>query len=328
LLQRSQTRQFPRSRNLWVFKQFEQYLLRILNMADSRRRSRAPVAPKKTEAIGLKHKQCHAFTGSEHPIPRPRPTSRVNTAVLTVTAGVSKAPRRSRAWAAGLETSGPCAPISVSWAGILTMTSQGFSGAPCWFCGTQASASRAEVESVVESRSEADGGPFLTLTCLACRTRCGALRNRRGTWLLYPLEGATEPTLVDRIVPRTSREHQLRARTWWLRNAGNVERFRATSPEPEPPRRAPPPPRPRATTNGRVGRPAPPPPPARTGPRADLGVADDATLADVRRAWRAAVKRWHPDRIPTSDPVVVGEAMRRFQEMRAAYEALVAELSR
>jgi hypothetical protein len=205
------------------------------------------------------------------------------------------------------------------------MSSPGISGSPCWFCGTEASPARAEVESVIESRSEADGGPFLTLTCLACRTRCGALRNRRGAWLLYPLEGATEPTLVDRIVPRTSREHLLRARAWWLRNAGNVERFRRADPEPQPRRRAPP--RPRAAKN-RAGRPTPPPRPARTGPRADLGVADDATLADVRRAWRAAVKRWHPDRIPSTDPVVLGEALRRFQEMRAAYEALVAELSR
>jgi len=205
------------------------------------------------------------------------------------------------------------------------MTSRVISEPPCWFCGAGASPARAEVESVIESRSEADGGPFLTLTCLACRTRCGALRNRRGAWLLYPLEGATEPSLVDRIVPRTSREHQLRARAWWLRNAGNVERFRTAAPEPPKPRTQPPP-RPRAP-KGRPGRAAPAPHSARTGPRADLGVADDATLADVRRAWRAAVKRWHPDRIPTGDPVVVGEAMRRFQEMRAAYEALVAELS-
>jgi hypothetical protein len=207
------------------------------------------------------------------------------------------------------------------------MSSLGNSPTPCWFCGAEASAVRAEVESVIEPRSAADGGPFLTLTCLACRTRCGALRNRRGEWLLYPLEGADEPTFVDRIVPRTSRERLLRARAWWLRNAGNVERFRAADREPERPRRAPPPPpRPRAATS-RAGRPTPAPRPARTGPRADLGVADDATLADVRRAWRAAVKRWHPDRIPTRDPVVLGEAVRRFQEMRAAYESLVAELS-
>jgi curved DNA-binding protein CbpA len=64
-----------------------------------------------------------------------------------------------------------------------------------------------------------------------------------------------------------------------------------------------------------------------TGPRAVLGVAADATLADVRRAWRVAARRWHPDRIPTRDVVVIAEAERRFLEMRAAYDALVAELS-
>jgi curved DNA-binding protein CbpA len=40
------------------------------------------------------------------------------------------------------------------------------------------------------------------------------------------------------------------------------------------------------------------------------------------------VKRWHPDRLPTKDPVVIAEAERRFAEVRAAYESLVAELSR
>ena len=206
------------------------------------------------------------------------------------------------------------------------MTSRGISESPCWFCGWGTPWTLAEVESVIEPRTAADGGPFLTLTCARCRTRCGALRNRRGTWLLYPLEGATAPSLIDRLVPRTSRAHLDRARAWWLRNADVVERFRATA------RDAPPPPR---TRTARAPRTPPPPPPRRprpapraaTGARADLGVGPDATLADVRRAWRAAVKRWHPDRIPTKDPVVVNEAMRRFQEMRAAYESLVAELS-
>jgi len=203
------------------------------------------------------------------------------------------------------------------------MSSPGISGSCCWFCGSPVPPSRAEVESVIEPRAASDGGPFLTLTCLGCRTRCGALRDRRGAWLLYPLEGATEPSLVDRIVPRTSREHVLRARAWWLRHARDVERFRDGAAAPPPPPR----PKPRAV-NGRTAAPPTPPRSAPTGPRADLGVGPDATLADVRRAWRAAVKRWHPDRIPTNDPVVVGDAMRRFQEMRAAYESLVAELSR
>ncbi len=181
---------------------------------------------------------------------------------------------------------------------------------------------------MIESRTAAEGGPFRTMTCTVCRTRSGALRNRRGDWMLYPLEGATEPTLIDRLVPRRGREHSVRAREWWLRNAGNVERFRRTgrnesaagTPAPKPP------PRPR-TTKSRVAA-APSATAAPTDPRGVLGVGPAATVDEVRHAWRAAVKRWHPDRLRTADPVVLAESQRRFQELRDAYEAVLAELSR
>jgi hypothetical protein len=200
----------------------------------------------------------------------------------------------------------------------------------CWFCGAEVGAARAEAESVIAPRSAQDGGPFRTLTCRACRAPCGALRNRRGEWMLYPLEGRAEPSLLERLVPRTSREHLERARQWWLLHADDVERFRAarrTAPRPR--TESPPPPPPRRPRGARPG--AAPPRPRRRetpGPRAVLGVGADATLKDVQRAWRAAVKRWHPDRIPTKDPVVLAEAERRFRELHDAYEALVAELRR
>jgi hypothetical protein len=207
------------------------------------------------------------------------------------------------------------------------MSSNGTNGPACWFCGAAVPPALAEAESILRTRTADEGGPFLTLTCPKCRTRCGALRNRLGAWMLYPLEGATEPSLVDRVLPRTSREHQARARAWWLRNAGEVERFRAARRErpsrPAPrPRRRESAPRERPSSRGqtRID--------SRTGARAVLGVADDATLRDVQHAWRAAVKRWHPDRIASRDPVVLAESTRRFAELRSAYEALVAELSR
>jgi DnaJ-domain-containing protein 1 len=145
--------------------------------------------------------------------------------------------------------------------------------------------------------------------------------------MLYPLEGAEAPTLLDKLVPRTSRDHVRKARAWWLRNAATLERFRAAPRDRKAPRRAakaPPPPRKRPA----AGRAAPTPKRRPPGPRDVLGVAADATLADVRRAWRAAAKRWHPDRFATKDPVVLAEAHSRLLEARAAYEALVAELSR
>jgi DnaJ-domain-containing protein 1 len=150
--------------------------------------------------------------------------------------------------------------------------------------------------------------------------------------MLYPLEGRAEPTLIDRLVPRTSLEHVERARQWWLLYAVDVERFRASRPRAKPAeardRPSVPPRSSGAKAGANTGRgPTTPAPPAPSTPRAILGVAANSTLRDVQRAWRVAVKRWHPDRIPTKDPVVLAEAHRRFSELRAAYEALTAELS-
>ena len=49
-----------------------------------------------------------------------------------------------------------------------------------------------------------------------------------------------------------------------------------------------------------------------------LGIAPDASLDDVKRAYRRLAMRWHPDR--NSDPL----ASERFKAIRAAYEQLVA----
>jgi molecular chaperone DnaJ len=49
-----------------------------------------------------------------------------------------------------------------------------------------------------------------------------------------------------------------------------------------------------------------------------LGLAPDATLGDVKRAYRRLAMRWHPDR--NTDPA----ATERFKAIRAAYEQLVA----
>ena len=51
---------------------------------------------------------------------------------------------------------------------------------------------------------------------------------------------------------------------------------------------------------------------------ATLGIAPDATLGDVKRAYRRLAMRWHPDR--NDDPA----ATERFKAIRAAYEQLVA----
>ena len=49
-----------------------------------------------------------------------------------------------------------------------------------------------------------------------------------------------------------------------------------------------------------------------------LGVSKDASTADIRRAYRAAALRWHPDKNPDRRE----EAEKKFVEVAAAYEVL------
>ena len=47
-----------------------------------------------------------------------------------------------------------------------------------------------------------------------------------------------------------------------------------------------------------------------------LGVSPDASLEELKRAWRSAARKWHPDRNPSE------EAAARFKEVAAAWEEL------
>ena len=100
----------------------------------------------------------------------------------------------------------------------------------CWNCGSGVPASRLDVETVIHSRRQQDGGPYRSFRCAGCGVTNGALRNRRGSWLLYPLEGADEPSLIDWISPRFDRRMLRAAVEWWARHRGRVIRFRQEAP--------------------------------------------------------------------------------------------------
>ena len=50
-----------------------------------------------------------------------------------------------------------------------------------------------------------------------------------------------------------------------------------------------------------------------------LGVSKDASPAEIRKAYRAAALRWHPDKHPESSRA---EAEKKFVEISAAHEVL------
>ncbi|XP_072982806.1 uncharacterized protein [Typha latifolia] len=52
-----------------------------------------------------------------------------------------------------------------------------------------------------------------------------------------------------------------------------------------------------------------------------LGVRKNASVADIRAAYRKLALKWHPDRW-ANDPTAVGEAKKRFQRIQEAYSVL------
>lgn len=199
--------------------------------------------------------------------------------------------------------------------------------AACWRCEAEVPFGRVEVEHVLHARTRAEGGPWRAWRCPACREENGALRGPSGGWLLHPLEGLLPAGLLDRLRTARERRRLAAAETWWRANRDRVERFRRglgvdaaagrTRTERPAPRAAAAASRPRPRAPGRA-------PVPRSGPRAVLGVPADATLDEIRRAWRRAAKRLHPDRA-ARDAGSQDEAHRRFLEVRAAFEALVRE---
>ncbi|CAH2046837.1 unnamed protein product [Thlaspi arvense] len=52
-----------------------------------------------------------------------------------------------------------------------------------------------------------------------------------------------------------------------------------------------------------------------------LGIRKDASVSDIRTAYRKLAMKWHPDRY-AKNPGVAGEAKRRFQQIQEAYSVL------
>lgn len=209
------------------------------------------------------------------------------------------------------------------------MTARALESAECWNCREPAAALRIVRETILRGRPRSEGGPYRVFRCRACGSENGVLAGPEGGILLHPLSGLEAPSVLDRLLSCGERRRLTASRVWWQRNRARVERFRRGIAEPRPRRgvgaRPGTSPLDAARAAGDAARDALSAPrrPARrrasSGPRGVLGVFEDATLAEVRRAFRRLAKAHHPDRAGPG-------AADRFREIRAAYETLVAEL--
>ena len=55
-----------------------------------------------------------------------------------------------------------------------------------------------------------------------------------------------------------------------------------------------------------------------------LEIRPEASLNEIKQAYRKMAKKYHPDKIQSNDPAMIKGAEEKFREVRKAYESLIA----
>lgn len=56
-----------------------------------------------------------------------------------------------------------------------------------------------------------------------------------------------------------------------------------------------------------------------------LGVTKDAEVAEIKKAYRDLVKKYHPDKVITDDAALKAGAEEKFKQVQKAYETIQKE---
>ncbi len=201
----------------------------------------------------------------------------------------------------------------------------------CWSCGQEFAAATVVRDALIHGRDAREGGPYYIYNCPRCRKESKVERTASGRMFASPeKEIAIVDYLFSWIEPLTPEDflrillwhdaHRERRRAFFAREGdrrydrsgvrGWIGRLFARS------RRE----RPAAIDRATAVREEVVPLPYRI-----LGVRRDASDDEIRRAFRALARRWHPDKQRLRDPATLATAQQRLRELLEAYDKLRAE---
>jgi hypothetical protein len=213
----------------------------------------------------------------------------------------------------------------------------------CWFCNERFQLGEVQNLGILRSRSEAQGGPYRLYLCPVCQRHNLCEKTPRGRWFSSP---TFRPNLLEYLFGRllaANPQEFLQAVSWYRDNEERRRYFfqrdgdrrysgggllwklwptaaegRASSGSR---------PRPRESRRSSAERPATP----RAGivtPWEILGVPQDASEPDIRRAFQRLAVQYHPDKVHHRGDEFRKLAHRKFTELQRAYDELLSRRER
>ena len=224
----------------------------------------------------------------------------------------------------------------------------------CWYCGNGLGLDHLLRDGILRTRREREGGPYRMYSCTCCNRRNQCEKTRQGRWFSSP---DSHPTLLDYILGRFIGQPQdfIRTVSWyagneerrryyfehdgdyrysggWLRRLlkGALLRRRADPEQASDEHRQ----KEKKQKQGDSGpqggkeraRPRPRQPKL-IGPWTILGVQQNASQAEIRRAFHKLAVQYHPDKVHHMGEDFQKIAHEKFTELQEAYERMTGRSS-
>ena len=221
----------------------------------------------------------------------------------------------------------------------------------CWYCGNSLNLDYLLRDGILRTRREREGGPYRMYSCTFCNRRNQCEKPRQGRWFSSP---DSHPMLLDYILGKFIGQPQdfIKTVSWYAANeerrryyfehdgdyrysGGLVKRLlkamlfrgrkkpgKASGAHKQEEKKQ------GAGQESRRERAQPPPrQPKLIGPWTILGVEQNASQAEIRRAFHKLAVQYHPDKVHHMGEDFQKIAHEKFTELQEAYERMVSKSS-